>query len=441
MTLLTRGEREDFHQSSLMKPGGKQMSRLNALLVFCLVILSGMATAAKADPIKCGLSNGKDATGEPINIGSIVSKTGPDDFSASASAAQAYFQCVNHNGGIGGRPINYIVGDDQWNPEVATQLRAKMVDDQKVVAMVGSSSFVECAANAKSYEASGIIVVAGVGVPRECFTSKNYAPLNAGPRLSTIAAAQYLNEKNGAKSFVCISLNIPNFGTWVCDGINVWAKANGLKSDTILIDPGSADATSTILQAAALKPDAIVFCLSKNTILSLLSAADQQGLSDKIKFGSGAAAYSRELPGVIGPSWNGKFVTNMEFQAIDSTDADNQNWIAIMDKYAAPNVSRDTFSQGGYLAARLVTETLLKLDPAKISREAVATALRGVDNFQSDILCSAWYYGAEAARHNADNTLRNAIVDGKSWKVVSPCTKVVDPELADIREYEQKVRR
>ena len=40
------------------------------------------------------------ATGEPIKVGSIQSKTGPDDFSSSGQGAKAFFECVNANGGI-----------------------------------------------------------------------------------------------------------------------------------------------------------------------------------------------------------------------------------------------------------------------------------------------------------------------------------------------------
>jgi branched-chain amino acid transport system substrate-binding protein len=392
----------------------------------------------QAATVKCGLNNGQKATGAPISIGTIVSKTGPDDFSASARSAEAYFKCVNDNGGINGRPVNYIIGDDQWNPETAAQLRAKLVDDQKVVAMVGNSSFVECAANSKGYEATNTVVIAGVGVPRECFTAKNYAALNAGPRLSSIAAAQYIHGAYGAKTFVCIGPNIPNVGAWSCDGIDVWAKANGLKSSTILIDPGSSDANSTILQAAAAKPDSIILALPKGVMLPVLVAAEQQGLIDKIKFGSAASGYSNDVPGALGPAWDGKFVVNMEFQPIDSKEPDNANWLAVMDKYASADVPRDTFAQAGYLAARLAAETLLKLDPAKIDRDTVSAALRKVDKFESDILCSSWYYGADAPRHNANNTLRTSITSGKNWKAVATCAKIVDPELADIRAYESK---
>ena len=49
---------------------------------------------------------------------------------------------MNANGGINGRPIEYHVEDDQWNPEAAAAAAAKLVNDQKAVAMVGNGSFI-----------------------------------------------------------------------------------------------------------------------------------------------------------------------------------------------------------------------------------------------------------------------------------------------------------
>ena len=78
---------------------------LLALAVAGLASGLAIAPASAADAPKCGLNNGKAATGQPIEIGAIVGKTGPADFSGSAQAAAAYFECVNSNGGINGRPI------------------------------------------------------------------------------------------------------------------------------------------------------------------------------------------------------------------------------------------------------------------------------------------------------------------------------------------------
>ena len=54
--------------------------------------LAGFSGAWAQAGLDCGLNNGKPATGEPIPIGAVVGKTGPDDFSASGQAAAAYFK-------------------------------------------------------------------------------------------------------------------------------------------------------------------------------------------------------------------------------------------------------------------------------------------------------------------------------------------------------------
>ena len=399
-----------------------------------LTLVSAFSAHAAAS---CGDNSGKPATGEPIVIGAITGKTGPDDFSNSTKAAKAYFDCLNANGGIKGRPVKYLVEDDQWNPEIAAQLAAKLVNDEKAVLMVGNSSFVECGANADFYKKSGILVVAGVGVPRECFFAANYAPTNAGPRVSMLGAMGYALDQLKAKSVVCIGPNIPNVGTWSCDGIIQLAKEKGLTAEPILMDPGTADSTSTILQAAASKPDVIILGLPKGVTVPLLTAAEEQGLNQSIKFLSAASAYDLSVPGTIGAGWDGNFIVNMEFNDLEATTPDNQNWLAVMDQYGQKSDPRDTFAQAGYLSARIAEAALMTLDPANINRETASAAVRGIKGFKSDIFCAPWYFGDGQARHNANSTTRMAVSEGGKWKVVSDCAPSPDPELKDIRAFEK----
>ncbi|MGB0507610.1 MAG: ABC transporter substrate-binding protein [Pikeienuella sp.] len=121
-----------------------------------------------ADPI-CGMNTGEAATGEPVIVGGIHGNGAPGDFSASTDAAKAYFDCVNANGGINGRPIDYRVENDQWNPELAAQAAAKLVGDAGAVALVGNSSFIEMAVNAQTYVDNGIMVMASACAISECF--------------------------------------------------------------------------------------------------------------------------------------------------------------------------------------------------------------------------------------------------------------------------------
>jgi branched-chain amino acid transport system substrate-binding protein len=407
-------------------------------LAVATALLTAGAAMAQAKPV-CGLNNGKAASGEPIALGAVVGKTGPDDFSASALAAQAYFKCVNANGGINGRPVELTIVDDQWNPEVAAQAAAKLVKDRKVLAMVGSSSFVECGVNAKMYAQENVMVIAGVGVPRECFFAKNYVPVNTGPRISATVVAMHAAQAYKAKKMVCVIPNIPSLGNWACDGAKDWGKANGVDVDVITIDPGSPDATSTMLQAAAKKPDAIILNVPKGIMVPMLAAAEQQGLAKKIRFVSSTPAYNFDVPKAIGPAWNGNFDIHLEFMPVESAGADNLNWKATMDAFGSKSDPRDSFAQAGYLAARIATEALLKMDPKKIDRAGVSAALRGVKGFKSDILCQPFYVG-DGARHNANSSGPIAQVSGSGFKQLSTgCLKAADPELADLREQEKKL--
>lgn len=123
----------------------KLSRHLMALMTLGLIGLGSQAFAAAT----CGGNTGQAATGAPIIVGGIFSNGAPGDWSSSTDSAAAYFACVNAHGGINGRPIDYRVQDDQWTPEAAAQAAAKLVNDDKAVALVGNGSFIEMAVNAK----------------------------------------------------------------------------------------------------------------------------------------------------------------------------------------------------------------------------------------------------------------------------------------------------
>jgi branched-chain amino acid transport system substrate-binding protein len=391
--------------------------------------------AAAADKPTCGLNNGKVATGEPIQLGAVVGKTGPADFSSPAQAADAFFKCVNKNGGINGRPIAYSIEDDGWKPEQAAQVAAKLVKDKKVVAMMGNSSFVECGVNEPLYEAEGVLVVAGVGVPRDCFHAKNIAPTNEGPRLSNLGAAMYMVKTFGIKNIVCISPNIPGVGDFSCDGIKAWVADKGIQYHNILIDPATPDATSIVLQAVSLKPDLIEVSLPREGATPIFAAAEQQDLGDKIHFSAPTSVYNELFPKAIGPYWSGKAFVELELEPLDKDAPDTKNWHAILDTYGRPSDQRDTFSQAGYVAARVIVDLMLKMDPSKIDRASVSEALKIMKGFRSDIMCGPWYFG-KGDEHNANHAGSVAVIENGKFVTKAACFEIEDPDLANIRKME-----
>ncbi|MEO8668040.1 MAG: ABC transporter substrate-binding protein [Bauldia sp.] len=395
--------------------------------------------AAAADAPKCGLANGQKATGEPIVIGSITGRTGPTDFSSSSEAAGAYFKCVNDNGGINGRPIDFTIEDDAWKPEQAAAAAAKLVNDKKAVVLVGSSSFVDCSANSALYEKENILSIAGVGIPRDCFFSKNYSSTNAGPRISNLGAAQYLINKFGIKNVVCISPNIPGVGEFSCDGIKEWGKDKGITYNVILIDPSAVDATSTLLQAMSYNPELIEISFPRDGVLAFLKAAEEQDLGSSVKFSSPTSVYNLDFPEAAGPYWNDKFYMQLELEPFDKGTPDMQNWYAVLDQYAPKNIQRDTFAQAGYLSGRWIVDLMLKMDPAKIDRNSVTEALRGMkEGYQSDIACGPWYFGP-GDRHNPNHAGSVAIIKDGKFATLEGCFQVEDPDLKDVLATEKEI--
>ena len=59
---------------------------------------------------------GVAATGTPINLGAIVTDQPGTNLTDGTNMAQAYFTCVNANGGVNGHPIKYYIETAQTNP-------------------------------------------------------------------------------------------------------------------------------------------------------------------------------------------------------------------------------------------------------------------------------------------------------------------------------------
>jgi branched-chain amino acid transport system substrate-binding protein len=393
------------------------------------------ASTNAVDVSSCGKTPGKAASGAPIRVGAVVGKSGPADLSSSSLSAKAYFDCVNANGGIGGRPIQYSIVDDAWNPAKSNQVAKELVQDKGVTALVGSFSFFDCASNSGYYESQDVLSITAVGATRECFHSRNIAPINQGPRLSGLGAAQYAVSK-GAKSLSCVGNVLPNFGKWACDGLVAWGKQHGIKVQTFLGKPDASDAQTIVVQALNAPTDAVVEIDTVPQMAAYMKAAQQQQ-SDKPWYAP-TSAYDLAFPKLVGAKWNNKLDLQIELAPLDSTGRDNKLWRAVMDRYAGSSAPRDSFSQTGFLAAKVFVDAVSTIKPAAIDRASVTKALRAVKDFKTDLLCSAWYFG-DGTEHNANNVGRIVKLTGEGdtgFGAVKGCTPVEDPDLASIRAAE-----
>jgi branched-chain amino acid transport system substrate-binding protein len=105
------------------------MSRASRLAAFGLA----MATGAVATPVHAQ---------QPIRVGAVLSVTGPASFLGDPQKRTLEMMAdqINLSGGIEGRKIELVIYDDGGDANAARTFASRLVDQDKVAAMVGGST-------------------------------------------------------------------------------------------------------------------------------------------------------------------------------------------------------------------------------------------------------------------------------------------------------------
>jgi branched-chain amino acid transport system substrate-binding protein len=384
---------------------------------------------------KCGEGTGQKATGEPIKFGSIVTKIPGIDWTDGTDAAAAYFDCLNDNGGIHGRPVKFMVQETGADPQQVGSMATKLAETEKVDAFVASFSLLDCPVNRDYYKKHGFYAIVA-GVPNECFNSPNIAALNMGPGYSSLGAAHYLVRK-GAKSIVVVSPKQP--GNEAVNQLAISeAKQKGLKTvsrlETVpLSDPASL-AQAIVAQAG--DGGGVVLDFTPPEGVKILQAVAQQGLIDKVMWASSTPLNDTSVPDAIGKQWDGKVFINAELTLLDSDGPDMQLYRAVNKKYS-PDNPLGSFGQMGFVAAKMVGDVLQKVPEDQLTKEGINKAIHDVKNYKTDILCKPWYF-QDLPVHVPNNTDRT--VTPKDGKMVEAegCTDIpaTNDDLKTVRAFE-----
>ncbi|HVC87653.1 MAG TPA: ABC transporter substrate-binding protein [Gaiellaceae bacterium] len=412
----------------------------------CLVALMLVAWATGAGPIGsgtasatksvCGMGTGKKATGKPIKLGGIDMLIPGVDFTTIGKVANAYFQCVNDNGGIHGQPIQYILYNEQLNPAQEAALARKLITSDKVVGVVGNTSFAECGTNWKYYKSKGYVVI-GAGVQAECYSTPSFAEVNSGPRYSNVGAAQALI-KAGAKKLAIASPD--TISAYADGGPALVAQAAGIPVKIFPTHLPVTDATSQLLQMYQFAGDGggILLDFTPDTAPAFMKAAEAQGIVSKVLWGSSTPIANTFMSGQFSPAFDGHLWIDNEFSNVDpKVGPDSALMFQVLKKYA-PSIAPQAFAQMGYLDGKFAVNALLSIKGA-VTWKSYNIAVKGLKDQKSDILCKPFYVG-NLPYHIPNNT--NIIVDYKNKNVVvrSGCTafQAVDPAISQTRVWEKK---
>jgi branched-chain amino acid transport system substrate-binding protein len=308
-----------------------------------------------------------------IKIGYFGDLTGPT-FNFGQSAINGVLMAaseINQNGGINGRQIDVVIEDDKGSPEEAARLAAKLIDQDKVVAIIAGGTSGNSRAAAPKAQSSHIpfispsstdpaVTQAGSYIFRACFVDSFQGEVMARFAANTLKAQ---------KAAVLYDFNSP-YGRGLTQYFeNSFAKLGGRIVSDQTYTQGDADFKGQLSTVKAAEPDVIYIPGYYGDVALIAKQARLIGLTQPLLGGDGWDA--PELWQLGGDALNGAYIST--HYSIDNPSPAIQSFV---DQYKQRygNLLPDAHAALAYDAARLLFDALMRIgstDPDKL-REALA---------------------------------------------------------------------
>lgn len=359
----------------MWKAVGKKIWPLLAAMALLLSACGGAGTGTSGG--QTGEQSGADAAGgdaSPIKIGVLASLTGALENYGKQTVRGFELGIEYATDGTNevlGRPIDFIVEDTETKQEVAVQKATKLLEEDKVDFLVGSSSSADTVAVlplAEEYQKIMIVEpaaadsITGAEWNRYIFRTARNSSQDA------IAAAAAI-----AKEGVTIATLAQDYA-YGRDGVSAFkAAAEELGAKIILeeyADPNATDVTAHIQKIIDTKPDYLyVVWAGANTPWTQLG--DMKVMERGIKISTNVADFA-----ALRTMWD---VVGMEgFTLYHYTLPDNEvnDWLVKVhqERYGEPP---DIFVPGGMTAALAIVEAIKKTD-GNLDPEALIEAMEGM---------------------------------------------------------------
>ena len=368
-----------------------------------------LAAALLTVPL-AGCGNTPGGSGDEIVIGGLAPLTGSVAQYGVAvdNAVKLAVDDINAKGGILGKTIKYISSDEKGDPTEATNAYTRLVDQDKIVALIGDVTSAPCEAVAQQAArdklpmitpsgTSEAITTYGENVFRACFIDPYQGQL----------MASYASKKLNAKTAAILFDNGDPYSSGIADAFEAAAKALGM---TIPNKEGyaskSTDFNSQLTKIKAGNPDVLLLPVYYNDVVLIAKQAKDQGLTATLLGADGWDGVAAQLDAA-----SADVVKNAYFcsqYSASSSDPALQNFLkTYKEKY---NEEPNMFAVLGYDAMQIMAAAIEKAGTTDSA--AVIKALRETN-----------YKGLTGTTTFDDkrNPVREAIItsfDGLNYKVV-----------------------
>jgi len=348
-----------------------------------------IAAIAVATMLVAGCTGGDTATKapeaavkEPIKIGAVVSLTGSYAGlgAGEKTALEMEVKKINDAGGINGRPVELIIEDDATDAAKAQAATTKLIEQDKVVALIGATGTGQTMGMRGDVERSGIPQVSMAG--GTAITKPVNKLVWATPWSNAIVVPYELAymQKQGIKTIGVIG----DSGGFGKDGMAVF-KAQAPKYGIKIVseqtfNAGDTDMTAQLTKIKAANPDAVVLVSAGKEASTVVKNAAQLKIT-KPMYGTHGNARVQFIEGA-GTAANGFKFAAGKILIPENYGVDTEAYKVAQDfitrfKAASGGKAPDTFAGHAYDAINIIAVAAGKaagMTPAALAAQIEKTA-------------------------------------------------------------------
>jgi len=391
--------------------------KVSTLLAVSTLLLTGTALAGEKQ-------YGPGVTDTEIKIGQTVPYSGPASaFSSYGRVMTGYFQMLNEKGGINGRKVNLISLDNAYSPPKAIEQTRKLVDDDGVLAEVGTVGTVPNVAVQKYLNQNKVPQV---------FISAGGRRFNDPQNFPWTVSFYPPFEMEGATFGKFIAKNMPNAKIAVLYQNDDYGKdylagfKKGLGEGTArIVAEANYDLTyptvdSEVIQLKASGADALVYFTTPKFAAQAIKKASELNWKPT-QF---LASPVNSVQGVLAPAGlekvDGAYTTQFTKQAGDpawANDPDVTEYVAFMKKWAPNDSPNDFIGLSGYIIAQAIAIGLKRCGD-NLTRENLLAQATSFDKERVGMLLPGIELTNSKENYSPYRSLRMAIFDKTSWKLL-----------------------
>lgn len=350
------------------------MKKKLALILAGLVMTTSLVGCGKSSEGEQGVTQDTVKVGNSIATSGALAPVGVP-FKAGI---EAYFKMVNEEGGVDGRKIEYVHQDDEFNPEKGKAALDKMINDEKVFAIVGHFGTPVVGATLEDLKESGIPAVyfaTGTGILySEDATEgngQNIFPVQpVYPMEGRIMVARAKGNFDAAKLGVIYTND--DAGKDLLKGIEQECKTQGVELVSEQVAPGAEDVSAAVTKIKNADVDTVVIAGIQGTFPQIAKELAKQG-NDKpaiTTYVNADLAMTDAVKDTVG--------TKYEIYAnawVDVTKPDLANFQKWVKEVSSEDYSFNSYAMTGWMAGSFFVEGLKRVEGEELTWESYIKAM------------------------------------------------------------------